>query len=115
MTLTEKHWGFLHKAFRYIGFAGCAIVSIWLTILIHYYSVNRPHVPQPGHEWTVRLEWSISPPSYGTADENARLISLFYWALGSFILIAIGEAIRIYKLKGYKDDIYKKGRWYGRS
>lgn len=111
MTLTEKHWKFLYKVFRYLGCVGTIVIGVVSTALIGYYSANRPHVPQPDHKWTVPFNWSFNCPSYGTAQENARLISLFWWGISFGIFFAIAEAIRIYKIKGYKDDIYKSRRW----
>jgi len=104
MNLAEKHWRFFHKAFRYLGCVGTIVIGVMSMALISYYSANRPHVPQPEHGWTVPFNWSFSYPSYGTAQENDRLISLFWWGISFGIFFAIGEAIRIYKLKGYKDN-----------
>jgi hypothetical protein len=67
--------------------------------LIGYYSATRPHVSEPAREWTVRLYWSFSPPSYGTAAENTFLLSTHWWFLLFFLFIALGEAIRIYVLE----------------
>jgi hypothetical protein len=93
--------------FRFLGAAGCAATFVLLTTLTAYYSVSRPHVPQPDRQWTVPFYWSFSPPSYGTARETGFLISLHSWFFLFFLLIIVGEAIRIYKLengKGYGRD-----------
>jgi hypothetical protein len=98
--ITEKHWRFLWKTLRLVGLVGCLVIFVlWLT-LIAYYSMTRPHVPQSANDWTVRLYWSFSPPSYGTVHENARLISLHWWFFSFFVLIAASQAIRVYKLRG---------------
>jgi hypothetical protein len=74
------------------------------SVLIAYYTVKRPHVPNPELGWTVRLYWSLSPPSYGTPREEALLLSLFQWFFPPFMVIAAGKAIEYYKLK---IDIFK--------
>ena len=97
--LTENKWRLLAKALRFLGFAGCIAILVLLSSLVAYYSATRPHVPQPALGWTVRLYWSITPPSYGTAHENACLLLLFRLFIPFFAIIAFAEAIRIYKLK----------------
>jgi hypothetical protein len=97
--MTQEKWKVLYKTLRVIGFAGCALVFSILTALVSYYSVTRPHLPQPAKDWTVRLYWSVSPPSYGTFGENEFLFSLHRWFFVFFTVIALGEAVRIYKLK----------------
>jgi hypothetical protein len=98
MFLSETHWRFLHKFLRYLGGAGCMAMFLSLLCLAFYYSTTRPHSPQAELGWTVGLSWT-HPTSYGTAQEESRLISLHWWFLPSFLLIALGEAIRIYILE----------------
>jgi hypothetical protein len=100
--MTEKMWRIIYKMLRFAGFAGCATTFLLLTALTGYYSANRPHVPQPEREWTVQLYWSVAPPSYGTVAENELLLTVFWSGIVFFLVIAIGEAIRIYKLGGWR-------------
>jgi hypothetical protein len=97
--ITETQWRVLARVLRLFGFGGCAVNFVLSMSLIAYYSVTRPHVPQPAHDWNGRLYWSFSPPSYGTAHENAFLLSLHWWFFLFFLVIAVAEAIRIYKLE----------------
>jgi hypothetical protein len=72
-------------------------VLLSLLCLTFYYSATRPHSPHPDLGWTVALHWT-HPASYGTAQEESRLASLFWCFLPFGLLIAVGEAIRIYIL-----------------
>jgi len=96
--LNEKSWKFIAKVLRFIGGAGCFAVFSWYLLLIAYYSITRPHVPQPINDWTIQLKWSFSYPTYGTASENAFLIHLFSTFFIFFSILAASEAIKIYKL-----------------
>ena len=69
-----------------------------LLCLAFYYSATRPHIPHPELGWTVGLSWT-HPTSYGTAKEQYLLISLHWCFLPFFLLIALGEVIRIYILE----------------
>src|SRR5258707_1276031 len=104
MTLTRDQWRILSKTLQILG--GVSFFALFLTLsaLVAYYTVMRSHVPIPELGWTVRLDWSLSPPSYGTAQEEALLLSLFQWFFPSFLVIAAGKAIEYYKLK---IDIFK--------
>jgi hypothetical protein len=96
--LSQKQWRLLYRFFRYLGAAGFLATFLLLTCLIVYYSVTRAHSPNPEIGWTVTLRWT-HPTSYGTAQEESCLVSLF-WCLFPFGLsIAAGEAIRIYVLE----------------
>jgi hypothetical protein len=97
--ITDTKWRVLSKVLRVLGFGGCAVDFVLSMSLIAYYSVTRPHIPQTAGDWNVRLYWSFSPPSYGTANENAFLLSTHWLFFLFFVLIAVGEAIRIYKLE----------------
>jgi hypothetical protein len=99
-SLNEKTWRFIAKVLRFIGGAGCVVVFSWNLLLIAYYSITRPHIPQPIYDWTIQLKWSLSYPTYGTASENAFLIHLFNSFFIFFSILAASEAIRIYKLGG---------------
>lgn len=100
--MTEKRWSSICKILRLCGFTGCLAAGLLLMALVGYYSANRPHAPQSEHDWTVQLYWSVSPPSYGTAAENELLLRVFWSGFLFFLIIASGEAIRIYKLGGWR-------------
>src|SRR5712692_5610569 len=97
---TAKKWQVLSRVVRTVGALSFVLSFVYSMVLISYYSAKRPHGPQPERGWTVGLSWT-HPLSYGTAQEENRLQWLFWWSLGSFCLIAVGEAIRIYKLDDY--------------
>jgi hypothetical protein len=69
-----------------------------LLSLSFYYSTTRPHSANPELGWTVELNWT-HPTSYGTPQEQSRLITIFWCAFMSVVPIALGEAIRIYVLE----------------
>lgn len=98
MTGVVGRWSLVRKILFYGGFVGCGVDFILSLGLIAYYSANRPHLPEPTRGWIVRLKWSLSPPSFGTVDDNALLLALFHWFFAFFMLIALAEVIRIYKL-----------------
>ncbi len=100
--MTEKGWKKLSNTLRYIGFVWAGLIFVVLTALTGYYSATRPHVPQSAYHWTVQLHWSVSPPSYGTAAEDDLLITLFWCGFYSVVPISLAEAIRIYKLDGWR-------------
>jgi hypothetical protein len=97
---TSHRWSVLSRLFKAIGAIGCVGVFLWLAFLIGYYTARRPHVPQPEQGWTVGLTWT-HPTSYGSAQEESRMI----WWHGAFLaffgLAAVGEMINIYKLDDY--------------
>jgi hypothetical protein len=97
---TAKKWRVLSLVLKVIGVVGCVVTFGFLMVLISYYSAKRPHAPQPERGWTVGLTWT-HPPSYGTVQEENRLFWLHWWFVPSFGLIALGEAIKIYKLDHY--------------
>jgi 4-hydroxybenzoate polyprenyltransferase len=97
---TAKRWRFLSRVLKLIGALSFILSFMYSMVLISYYSTKRPHVPQPERGWTVGLIWT-HPPSYGTAQEENRLQWLHWWLLPSFCLIALGEAVKIYKLGDY--------------
>jgi hypothetical protein len=98
MTLTRDQWRILAKTLQILGGGCCIVVFLTFQILIAYYSVKRPHVPRPQLGWTVRLYWSWAKPSYGTAQEEALLLSLFRWFFPPFLIICAGRAIEYFKL-----------------
>lgn len=104
MTPTRNQWRILAKTLQIVGGICCCAVFLTFNILIAYYTAKRSHVPNPELGWTVRLNWSLSPPSYGTPHEETLLLSLFWWFFPPFLLIAVGKAIEYYKLK---IDIFK--------
>jgi hypothetical protein len=104
MALTRDQWRILAKTLEILGFVCCFAVLLTLAALTAYYTVKRSHTPIPELGWTVRLPWSMAPPSYGTAQEEALLLSLHWWFFPPFLVIAAGKAIKYYKLK---IDIFK--------
>jgi hypothetical protein len=97
--MAEKKWKILSRALRVLGFGGCLVDFVSSISMIAYYSVTRPHIPQPGREWDVKFYWSFIPPSYGTAGENEFLLSMHWWFFLFFVLICLAELIRIYVLE----------------
>ncbi len=97
---SEKTWRFIAKALRFIGGVGFLVVMTCSMLLIAYYSITRPHVPQPNYDWTVQLRWSFNHPSYGTASENAFLIHLFRSSVVYIVLLIASDYIRNNKLDG---------------
>jgi hypothetical protein len=97
--MAGKNWKILSRALKLVGFGGCLVDFVLSISLIAYYSVTRPHVPQPAREWDVKLYWSFIPPSYGTAGENEFLLSMHWWFFSFFVLICLAELIRIYVLE----------------
>ena len=63
-------------------------------------SVKRPPAPEPERGWTVGISWT-HPTRYGTAQEEDRVLRLFFWFFPSFGLIALGEGIKMYVLDDY--------------
>jgi len=98
MTLTRDQWRVLAKTLQIVGGGCCLVLFLANQVLIAYYTVKRPHIPIPELGWTVRLQWSWAPPSYGTAREESLLLSLFWWFFPSFLIISAGKAIEYYKL-----------------
>ncbi len=96
--LSPKQWRLLYRFLRYLGAAGFLAIFLLLTCLVVYYSVTRAHSPRPEIGWTVAFHWT-HPTSYGTAQEESRLVSLFWCFLPFGLLIAVGEAVRIYILE----------------
>lgn len=94
---TAKKWRVLSRVLKVIGVVGCVVTFGYLMFQITYYSATRPRAPQAERGWTVGLTWT-HPPSYGTAQEENHLFWLHWWFFPSFGLIALGEAIKIYKL-----------------
>ena len=74
--------------------------SLGLTFLIGYYSSKRPAAPKPEQGWTVGISWT-HPTRYGTAQEEDRVLRLFFWGFPFFGLIALGAGIKIYVLNDY--------------
>jgi hypothetical protein len=95
-----KRWRAFASILRAIGSLGYVGIFASSMFLIAYYSDKRTHAPQPEPGWTVPLSWT-HPTSYGTAREEDRLQRLALWFIPSFGLIALGEAIKAYKLNDY--------------
>lgn len=96
----QNRWRLLARLLKVIGATGYVLSFTYSLILTSYYSAKRPHVPQPERDWTISVEWT-HPPSYGTAKEANRFKLLFQLCLPFFGLIALGEAIKVYKLDDY--------------
>ena len=105
--MTRDQWRMLANTLLFLGGASAFAFFVALQALIVYYTMKRPHVPAPEVGWTVRLYWSWTPPSYGTAQEDARLRSVSTWFFPAFAVAAAGKAIQYYKLK---IDIFKSSR-----
>ena len=97
---SANRWRLFARVLKVMGGAGFVLSFTYSLILTSYYSAKRPHVPQPERDWTISIEWT-HPPSYGTAEEANRVKLLFQLCLPFFGLIALGEAIKIYKLADY--------------
>jgi hypothetical protein len=96
----QKRWRFIVKVLKMLGFIGCFTVFIWQTFLIGHYSSVRPHTPEPQRGWTVGLSWT-HPVSYGTAQEEERIMFLFWVPVPFAALIILGELIKVYVLEDY--------------
>jgi hypothetical protein len=96
VPFTRKQWSFAANVLRFVG-AGVGLTAfISLLLLSGYYVVKRPHIPQPEFGYTVRL--NVDPPTYGTSDDQGRLVQLLSCLFSGIVLIAAGECIFIYKL-----------------
>jgi hypothetical protein len=90
-----KRWLWLSKVLRIFGFAGFGAVFISNLILIGYYSAHRPRFPQPENGWTIRLQWSLTPPTYGTAQDQRNELLLFNLGFPFFFIGFLAEGIRM--------------------
>jgi hypothetical protein len=106
---TAQRWRVLARTTKIIGAMGFVVISLWLMLLISYYTAKRPHAPQPERGWTVGLEWT-HPVSYGTKQEESRILWLHWSVLPFFGLVALGEIIKIYKLDDYSGIAHYSGR-----
>ena len=100
--MSIKRWILLSKGLKIAGlvaFLGCFIVSLTLA---QYANFTRPHSPDTGKLWTERIPWSYG--AYGTPEESSRLRWLFTCGFYCFGLIAVGEAINLYKLDNHAPD-----------
>jgi hypothetical protein len=70
-----KGWRTIARTLISIGGLGFAWTFVTLWFFIAYYSVKRPQVPRPGRGWAVGLT-RIHPTTYGTAEEEHRLLRL---------------------------------------
>ena len=92
--LSADRWRRLAKACEAIGMTAFICLFGGRLILFFYYIWDRPVGAQPGLGWTVHLGWG----RYGSIGEAANLSWLMLWVFIAFGIIAIGSAIRIYKL-----------------
>jgi hypothetical protein len=102
MKLSNDNWRSLAKSLQIIGGVCCAVIFVSSFVLIAYYSAKRPTEPRPEFEMTVGLSWT-HPVRYGTQQDENRLQWPFELFFPSFFMIALGEMIRIYKLRDYSN------------
>lgn len=100
MKLNNETWRLIAKSLVIAGFVCCLAFFLAEAALIAYYSANRPDVPRQERGWTVDLSWT-HPMRYGTGQDEGSLQLLFDLGFYSFGLIAVGEAVKIYKLDDY--------------
>jgi hypothetical protein len=92
--LSADRWRRLAKACEAIGMTAFVCLFGGRLILFFYYVWDRPVGAQPSAGWTEHLGWG----RYGSIREATNLSWLFLSAALAFGIIAIGSAIRIYKL-----------------
>ena len=98
MRLSDHQWRRLVKALRVAGGVCCVVLFIAHFALLAYFSANRPQQPHSESRFTVALDWT-HPTRYGTVQDESLSQWLFELFFPCFGLIAVGEMIRIYKLK----------------
>jgi|SRR5579863_3216806 hypothetical protein len=99
-AVSRNQWRILARLLQVIGATGCIFSVICGQVLTSYYSTKRPHTPEAERGWTISIEWT-HPPSYGTPQEANHVLWLFRLFFPCFGMIALGEAIKIYKLDDY--------------
>jgi hypothetical protein len=77
----------------------CALCFLGTNSFAQYANFTRPHSPDATKGWTVVIPWSHG--AYGTRDEQERVMLFFNSFFFGFGVIALGEAIKIYKLGEY--------------
>ncbi len=98
---SAQSWRFASRLLITIGFIALFALGLSLEFLTsYYYPAKRPVAPQPERNWTVAISWT-HPTRYGTAQEEDRVLRLFFLGLPSFCLIVLGAGIRIYVLDDY--------------
>jgi len=100
MTLSDCQWRRLAKALRITGAVCCVVLFIAHFAQLAYFSANRPQAPEPGLGFTVALNWT-HPTRYGTVRDERLSQWLFELFFPAFGLIAVGEMVKVYKLKDY--------------
>src|SRR5262245_60748924 len=108
--MSKQRWIILSKILRIGGVVAILICSIVFYVLIGRASMARPHYPDPARGWIAAIPWTHGPcktpekadcSAYGTPEERDRVLFWFTFDFYSFGLIAVGEAINIYKLGNY--------------
>jgi hypothetical protein len=100
--MSKKGWILLAKILVNAGsmaFLGC---FVGLSGLTQYANFARPHAADPTRGWISTIPWSSG--AYGTPQERDRVYWFFNGGFYSFILIAAGEAVRIYKFNDYPNQ-----------
>ena len=101
--MSNKGWILFSKILRYAGFTACALCFLGTNALAQYANFTRPHSPDTTKGWTVVIPWSYG--AYGTRHEQERVMLFFNSFFFGFGVIALGEAIRIYKLGEYPNRL----------
>jgi len=81
----------------------CAISFFGTFGLSGYANFTRPHRADPTKDWIAVIPWSYG--AYGTRQEQERVMRFFNSFGYGFCVIALGEAIRIYKLREYPNQL----------
>jgi hypothetical protein len=71
---------------RVVAFVGAIGSCLWENFLTVYLTTHRSHVPEPAKGWTVRLKWSLKYPTYGSADDYARMELAFYCLVACVVI-----------------------------
>jgi hypothetical protein len=95
-----KRWRAFASMLRAIGSLGCVGIFASSMFLIAYYSDKRTHAPQPESGWTVPL-FMDSPNVLRNGSGGGPPSAAGTLVHPSFGLIALGEAIKAYKLNDY--------------
>jgi hypothetical protein len=100
MNLNDSSWRRVAKSLQVIGLLSCAVFLVAQVVLLAYYFANRPVVPQPERGLTIGLRWT-HPVRYGSGEDERRSLWLFSMFFPGVALVAVGEAIKMYKLNDY--------------
>jgi hypothetical protein len=105
VSSSGNRWSILAKVCETVGFiAFLSLFTAWL-VLFFYYGWDRPVGPRPDSGWTEHLGWG----RYGSRREAGHLFWLLWYAIAAFGVIAVGKAVRIYKLG---ENVFRTGKRY---